>query len=195
MCANFHIADAITRKNEGLWQNLPSDRGNGPEGYGTFAGVASKIHPRWKGWPIIAAEIAKKPPQPEYGTKAYKEWVKELNSVLTANAELMQQVETFYKVNFWDVLKLDDLRSQGTANHCYDCAVNRGTGTAAILLQKILGVMADGIVGPVTIKAANKMRDNELEALYRAARKADYERIIKINPALAQFRRTWLARC
>lgn len=193
--ASFEISDELTRRNEGLWQNLPTDRGNGPDGLGTYRGIASKIHPRWKGWPIIAAEIAKKTPQPACGTKGYKDWVKELNAALGANAELQSMVRSFYKANFWDALRLDELNSQGAANQIYDSSVNRGVGTAAILLQKILGVMADGVIGPVTIKAANKMRGNELEALYRAARRADYERIIKINPALAEFRRTWLARC
>lgn len=193
--ASFDVADEISRANEGQWQNIAADRGNAANGYGTYRGIASKIHPKWKGWPIIAAEIAKKRPQPEYGTKEYRAWVKELNTALNANGELQDMVRSFYKANFWDALRLDDFRSQGAANQIYDSAINRGVGTAAILLQKIIGVMADGVVGPVTIKAANKLRDNELEALYRAARKADYERIIRINPALAQFRRTWLARC
>ena len=193
--ASFDIADEIARLNEGQWQNLPSDPGNGPDGLGTYRGVSSSRHPKWRGWHTVAAEIAKLPPQPACGTKGYKDWVKQLNAALRANDALQDMVRDFYKVNFWDALRLDDIRSQGAANQIYDASVNRGTGTAAILLQKILGVMADGVVGPVTIKAANKMRDNELEALYRAARRADYERIIKINPKLAQFRRTWLARC
>jgi hypothetical protein len=193
--ADFAVSDERLRRIEGKWQNIPGDGGNNKLGWGTYRGISSTHHPKWKGWPIIAAEIAKLPPQPEYGTKAYKDWVKELNASLEANPELQRLVGVFYRAEFWNKMSLDDMRSQGTADHVYCHGVNRGIGTAAILLQKLLGVKADGDIGPVTIKAANKMRDNELEALYRAARKADYERIIKINPALAQFRRTWLARC
>jgi hypothetical protein len=193
--AEFEISDKRLQGVEGKWQNDPEDGGNDTQGHGTYKGIASSRHPRWKGWPIVAAEIAKKPPQPTYGSKAYRAWVKELNAVLEANAELQRLVDTFYRAEFWNPLKLDKIHSQGAADHLYCHAVNRGVGTAAILLQKILGVMADGIIGPVTIKAANKLRDNELEALYRAARRADYERIIKINPKLAQYRGTWLARC
>lgn len=193
--ASFEISDTRLRKVEGKWQNIPSDRGNAANGLGTWRGIASSRHPKWKGWVIVAAEIAKLPPQPAYGSSAYKEWVKKLNADLDANEELARLTDAFYRAEFWNPLKLDALNSQGAADHIYCHGVNRGVGTAAILLQKILGVMADGVIGPVTIKAANKMRDNELEALYRAARRADYERIIKINPALAEFRRTWLSRC
>lgn len=193
--AVFSVADGITRVNEGGWQNDPDDGGNNDLGWGTYKGLASAKQPKWKGWPIVAAEIAKKPIQPTYGSKAYRLWVKELNTALEANTELQRLVDSYFKANFWDVNRLDEIRSQGAANQIYDHGVTRGTATAALVLQKVLGVMADGAVGPVTIKAANKLRDNELEALYRAARKADYERIIRINPKLAQYRTTWLARC
>jgi lysozyme family protein len=193
--AEFSIADAITRRNEGGWQNMPDDTGNNRQGYGTYKGLASAKQPGWKGWPIVAAEIAKKPIQPAYGSKAYRAWVSELNATLEANDELQRLVDAYYKVNFWDVNRLDELRSQGAANHVYDHGVNRGTGTAAILLQKVLGVMADGDIGPVTIAAANKLPDGELEALYRKARKIDYARLVEKNPSLAQYKNVWLARC
>jgi lysozyme family protein len=193
--AKFSIADEITRRNEGRWQNDPLDRGNDSNGLGTYKGVSSKIHPGWKGWPIVAAEIAKKPVQPVYGSKAYRAWANELNATLEANGELQRLVDAYYKANFWDVNRLDELRSQGAANHVYDHGVNRGTGTAAILLQKVLGVMADGDIGPVTIAAANKLPDGELEAMYRKARKIDYARLVEKNPSLAQYKNVWLARC
>jgi hypothetical protein len=195
MCAEFAIADEISRGNEGAWQGDPADRGNAANGYGTYRGVASKFHPTWKGWPIIAAETAKLPPQPKYNTKAYYVWVKRLNAALEAITELQEMVVAFYRVNFWDVNRLGELKSQGAANHCYDHGINRGTGTAAILLQKTIGVLADGRIGPVTLAAANKLPDNELAALYRKARRLDYLRIIKANPALAQYQEVWLARC
>jgi lysozyme family protein len=195
MCADFHISDAITRRNEGGWQNMPEDSGNNDLGWGTYKGLASAKQPKWRGWPIVVAEIAKKPTQPTYGSKAYRVWVKELNAALEANLELQRLVETYYKANFWDVNSLDKIRCQGAANHIYDHGVSRGTVTAALILQKVLGVMADGDIGPVTIKAANKMRDNELEALYRAARKVDYNRLCDKVASKAQYRGTWLARC
>jgi len=193
--AVFEVADRITRRNEGGWQNDPEDTGNNRAGWGTYKGLASAKQPGWKGWPIIAAEIAKKLPQPVYGSKAYRAWSRELNAALEAIEPLQSLADSYYKANFWDVNRLDEIRSQGAANHIYDHGVNRGTGTAAILLQKVLGVMADGDIGPVTIAAANRLGDGELEALYRKARVVDYSRLVKNNPQLAQYKNTWLARC
>jgi hypothetical protein len=193
--AEFELADEISRGNEGKWQNDTADRGNAPNGLGTYRGIASKPHPTWKGWPIIAAEMAKLPPQPKYPTKAYYGWVKRLNAALEANTALQEMVVTFYRVNFWDVNRLSELRSQQAASQIYDHSINRGVGTAAILLQKTIGVLADGRIGPVTLAAANKLPDNELAALYRKARRLDYLRIIKANPSLAQYQDVWLARC
>lgn len=193
--AKFEIADSITRRVEGGWQNDPEDTGNDRRGNGTYKGLASAKQPHWKGWPIVAAAIEAMPPQPRYGTKAYYAWVEKLNAALEANSALQDMVTSYYRANFWDVNRLGDLKSQGCANHCYDHGVNRGVGTAAILLQKTLGVMADGNIGPVTIAAANKLRDNELESMYRKARRADYKRLVKANPSLAQYEDTWMGRC
>ena len=195
MCADFSTAEAITGSNEGGWQNDPADPGNNKLGWGTYKGVASAKNPKWKGWPVVVAEIAKLPPQPVYGTKPYRAWVKRLNAALAPNAELQQLLSDFYRVNFWDVNRLSELRSQGVANHCYDHGVSRGTVTAAMLLQKVLGVLVDGIIGPVTLKKANSIDSSILENKYRQARVADYQRLVKNNTSLARYKNTWLKRC
>lgn len=191
----FQISFDLTEDVERGWQNDPADTGNSSSGLGTYKGLASSFQPKWKGWPIVKAEIAKLPPQPPYGTRAYSLWVKTLNAALAANAELQAMVASYYKANFWDVNNLGLISSQLVANKVYDAGVNRGTGTAAILLQKVLGLMTDGQIGPVTIKAANAVDGNELAEKYRQARIADYERLIKINPKLAQYKASWLGRC
>lgn len=193
--AVFEVADKITRANEGGWQNDPSDRGNGPNGYGTYRGIASKIHPSWKGWPVVAAELAKLGQQPPYGTKAYREFVKALNGALAANDALQTMVCAFYKANFWDVLRLDEFKSQQVANKVYDSGVNQGTGTAAMILQRILGVMPDGSIGPVTIAAANKWDGVELAAKFKEARVAKYKALVTARPDQAKYLSTWIERC
>lgn len=193
--ADFETADKITQRNEGGWQNDPDDLGNSLNGLGTYRGIASAKQSGWRGWSIIKATLASMTKQPHYGTGSYYAWVATLNKILAANATLQAQVDAFYKANFWDVNRLGELHSQGAANHAYDHGVNRGTGTAAILLQRCLGVMADGEIGPVTIAAANKLSDAEMERRYRAARKADYRRLIEKNPKQAKYEPVWLARC
>jgi lysozyme family protein len=193
--AEFYVADAITRRNEGGWQNDPDDRGNDAQGRGTYCGVASKIHPNWRGWPIVKAAIDGMTQQPHFGTGAYYSWVKTLNKTLAANSTLQSLVDSFYKANFWDVLRLSDFASQETANKIYDSAVNQGTGTAAIILQQVLGVKADGGIGPVTIAAANARDGHELAQAFKVARIARYRKLVKDNPQLAKFESVWVSRC
>lgn len=61
-------------------------------------------------------------------------------------------VKPFYKKNYWDKIKGDDLPS-GVDYAAYDLAVNSGTGRAAKYLQQIAGVTADGVIGPKSLEA------------------------------------------
>ncbi|MBD2748037.1 glycoside hydrolase family 108 protein [Microvirga sp. BT688] len=58
-----------------------------------------------------------------------------------------------YRRLYWDVLRADELPS-GIDLAVFDLAVNSGPERAARMLQSILRVPADGIIGPVTLKAA-----------------------------------------
>jgi lysozyme family protein len=193
--ASFEIADRVTRSNEGGWQNDPDDRGNDSAGHGTYRGIASKIHPAWKGWPIVSEELAKLGQQPPCGTKAYREFTRKVDAALAPNEALQDMVCKFYKANFWDVLRLDDFASQELANKLYDSAVNQGPGTAAMILQRILGVMPDGSIGPVTIAAANKRDGTKLAAEFKDARIAKYKALASARPDQAKYLSTWIARC
>ncbi|MFG7051609.1 glycoside hydrolase family 108 protein [Burkholderia pseudomallei] len=50
----------------------------------------------------------------------------------------------------------------------FDMAVNQGQPLARVMLQRTLGVAADGVIGPVTLAAANKMNDEQLALLLTA---------------------------
>jgi lysozyme family protein len=58
-----------------------------------------------------------------------------------------------YEELFWNVIRGDDLPA-GLDLAMFDLAVNAGPGRAARLLQAILSVPSDGIIGPVTLAAA-----------------------------------------
>ena len=66
-----------------------------------------------------------------------------------------EMVKPFYKHNYWDRIRGDDLPS-GVDYAAYDLAVNSGTGRAAKYLQKIAGVPEDGVIGPQSLKAIQK---------------------------------------
>jgi lysozyme family protein len=57
-----------------------------------------------------------------------------------------------YKFEFWDAIKGDYLVS-GFDLSIYDCAINSGPPRAIKLLQKTLGLPADGKIGHTTIQA------------------------------------------
>lgn len=64
-------------------------------------------------------------------------------------------VKPFYKKNYWDKIKGDQLPS-GVDYAAYDLAVNSGTGRAAKYLQQIAGVAVDGVIGPRSLEAIRK---------------------------------------
>jgi lysozyme family protein len=64
-------------------------------------------------------------------------------------------VKPFYKKNYWDRIRGDELPS-GVDYAAYDLAVNSGTGRAAKYLQRIAGVAEDGVIGPRSMEAIKK---------------------------------------
>jgi lysozyme family protein len=63
-----------------------------------------------------------------------------------------EMVKPFYKKNYWDRIRGDELPS-GVDYAAYDLAVNSGTGRAAKYLQQIAGVTVDGVIGPRSMEA------------------------------------------
>jgi lysozyme family protein len=66
-----------------------------------------------------------------------------------------EMVKPFYKKNYWDRIRGDDLPS-GVDYAAYDLAVNSGTGRAAKYLQRIAGVAEDAVIGPRSLEAIKK---------------------------------------
>jgi lysozyme family protein len=73
-----------------------------------------------------------------------------------------------------------------------DCSVNHGPPRAGILLQKACRVTADGMVGPVTAKAANALPETTLLLRVIAERIKFYVRICKNDPSRIVFLEGWI---
>lgn len=69
-------------------------------------------------------------------------------------------VKPFYKKNYWDKIKGDQLPS-GVDYAAYDLAVNSGTARAAKFLQQIAGVPVDGVIGPRSLEAIKACNPEE----------------------------------
>lgn len=81
---------------------------------------------------------------------------------------------------------------------CFDMAVNHGPHRAIQLLQKALGLPADGAIGPYTRQAAEaaiaKLGFKAVENAVVNAREAFYNAIIAQDPSQAKYRDGWLHR-
>lgn len=137
--ANFIIALKKTLKNEGGYTNDPDDAGGE-----TYKGISRKNHPTWTGW-VSIDQIKKAHP------KGFK-------TILEHTPELQDKVKDFYKRRFWDELCLDTCGNQELANQAFDMAVNAGIKAGVKILQKVIGVPADGILGNVTKQAIAKIK-------------------------------------
>ncbi len=65
----------------------------------------------------------------------------------------VEEAGQIYKANYWDKIRADELPG-GVDYATFDFGVNSGTSRAVKFLQRILGTDQDGVVGPITLKAA-----------------------------------------
>lgn len=68
------------------------------------------------------------------------------------------QCIALYRKHYWDACKCDQL-PEGIAFVVFDAAVNQGVNASIRMLQNSLNVTSDGVIGPVTLKAAT-LADN-----------------------------------
>ena len=97
------------------------------------------------------------------------------------------------KTMFWDRWQADSIADQRVAHMLVDWVWTSGTYGITIP-QKLLGVKADGIVGPKTLEAVNTRVPSELFLNLKESRSAYFERICLQRPANRRFLNGWLRR-
>lgn len=97
------------------------------------------------------------------------------------------------KTMFWDRWQADLIVSQPVAEMLVDWVWTSGK-YGITLPQKLLGVRADGIVGPETLRAVNSRDPERLFTELKNERIAYIERICRSRPANRKFRNGWLRR-
>lgn len=103
-------------------------------------------------------------------------------------------VNRVLKPHYWDRWKADEIKSQSIANLVVDWVWASGKH-GITNVQRILGVTADGIVGPKTLAALNGHKDpKSLFARIHAARVTFLENLCIKEPSQKQFRTGWLRR-
>lgn len=97
------------------------------------------------------------------------------------------------RIFYWNPMRADSIANQSIANLCVDNLWGSGTGYIKTI-QRVVGVVADGIVGPKTIAAINVADQQRLFNDLKMRRKQFYEGICKRNPSQRVFLRGWLNR-
>ncbi|RDU51775.1 hypothetical protein CQA37_09365 [Helicobacter sp. MIT 99-10781] len=143
--ADFKIAKAKTLKWEGGYCNVEGDKGGE-----TIFGIARNMHPDLKLWNIV--DDYKKTVAP-FDKSKYAE----LEKLCLGNVQFVEQMENFYKKEFWDKIKGDEIQSQDSANAIFDFAVNSGVTRATKYAQSTLSVYSDGVFGAQTLEKLNSV--------------------------------------
>lgn len=155
---NLELSSPYNALHKNKWEN----------GY-TFMGVYEGAHPSWKGWELIYRTL-----------ELYKD-LEKASYECYQNIFLIDLVEKFYKENFWDKLRLDELKSNRIADLIFKFAVNVGIKRAVRYAQMIANVRLDGIIGANTINALNSLDSGYFEERYKAEFIKFYEGLAKDN--------------
>lgn len=100
---------------------------------------------------------------------------------------------TLYRRDYWDRNRCDAM-PWAPALATFDAGVNQGVRTAAVLLQRALGMAPDGIIGPVTLAAVRHAETNDLLADYLSRRARRYAALARLVPDQRKFLRGWMKR-
>lgn len=187
---SFDKALAYTIQYEGGYANDPNDYGGE-----TFVGISRVYWPDWEGWAVIDSKKG----DPNFP------------DVLYTDPAVIQSVKNFYKTNFWDILKGDqiDAMDEEIAAEAFDAGVNMGTGRAARFLQEALNIFnrngssygeisVDGAIGPGTLGALETfLRKDDAFLMVKAQliqRGSYYGRRADEDSTQERFIRGWLNR-
>lgn len=76
----------------------------------------------------------------------------------------------------------------------FDGCVNHGIGRANKFLQRAVGAVEDGQIGPKTLRAVNEMDPVELVEALASIREDFYNRIVQRDPSQQMFLKGWMRR-
>jgi lysozyme family protein len=106
----------------------------------------------------------------------------------------VSQAKDIYKKDYWDKIKGDQIVSQDIAFEIFDFAVNAGVKTASKLVQIVLDVTVDGIIGKNTLSKLEDIDDELFIAKYKLAKVSRYTYLAQKYPKNRKFLLGWIKR-
>lgn len=101
----------------------------------------------------------------------------------------VEDAKRVYKKHFWQALPYEQVEAK-----LFDIAVNMGKKQANKLLQRAIGVTADGVIGPVTVRVMLMIDENIIMKAFRVEIKDFYRRLVEARPQNKVFLKGWLDR-
>ena len=169
--ANFANAFVRTNKNEGGYSNNSHDKGGE-----TYGGITRRFFPAWEGWKLIDTQAP----------------TIKINNARFVMAD--QLLPSFYKINFWDKMKLDLITDQTLAECIYDFAITSGISDAIKLIQSLVGAEEDGLLGSITLATISKFDSYNLLVAYCNGRILHYGQEAMRLPGNKIFLKGWWLR-
>lgn len=103
------------------------------------------------------------------------------------------EVTDIYKSRYWAEGYCDAM-PEPVAIVMFDTAVNTGVKRAAVLLQRALRIVDDGVIGPKTLAAIKTVDAHELAILFIDERDKFYKALVANKASFAVFLKGWLNR-
>lgn len=167
--ARFEQAYQLVALAEGGYQNYAEDTGNyNSRGQlvGTNWGINAQVYEKHLGRPPSVADMQNMP-----------------------KATAIQ----IYKARYWDRIKGNSINNQAVANVLFDGHVNHGNWGIQ-MMQEVLGVAKDSVVGPITLNAINSADPGRLIQAYVQRRERAYRWLAANRAGQSKFLRGWLNR-
>ena len=165
--ANFHTSVKRVLDSEGGFSLHPADRGNyNSRGQlvGTNRGISAPL---------------------------YEELLRVAPTKMNMQQIGGEEAVAIYRVKFWIPIQGQRIAYQKVADVLLDGTVNHGLHLGIKLMQRCLGVSADGLLGPQSLAAINKHQDpNQLVEDYLRRRAGIYHN----DSSSESFLRGWMAR-
>jgi lysozyme family protein len=105
----------------------------------------------------------------------------------------VEDVTPFYKALYWDKARCSEL-PLGVDYCVFDASVNAGVGGGIKLLQKAIGCVPDGSIGPNTMKAIQEADAKGIIEKFATAKEEFYHEIVEHKPDQVKYLNGWLDR-